>query len=61
VTADIEEYPEARHGFINRLTVASPLTPLMRIAGVGYDHAAAADAKRRILAFFDVHLRGAAG
>ncbi len=60
VTADVEEYPQARHGFINRLAVASPLTPLMRIAGVGYDHAAAADAKRRILAFFDTHLRGSA-
>jgi carboxymethylenebutenolidase len=61
VTVDVREYPGARHGFINRLTVASPLTPLMRIAGVGYDHDAAADAKRRILAFFDTHLRAAAG
>ena len=61
VTADVMEYPQARHGFINRLAVASPLTPLMRIAGVGHDHAAAADAKRRILAFFDTHLRGATG
>jgi carboxymethylenebutenolidase len=60
VTADVEEYPQARHGFINRLTAASPLTPLLRVAGVGYDHAAAADAKRRILAFFDTHLRGPA-
>lgn len=55
-TADIKEYPQARHGFINRLTAASPLTPVLKVAGVGYDHAAAADAKRRILAFFDAHL-----
>lgn len=57
VTADITEYPQARHGFINRLTSASPLTPMLRVAGLGYDHAAAADAKRRILAFFETHLR----
>jgi carboxymethylenebutenolidase len=60
VTTDVKEYPQARHGFINRITSASPLTPMLRIAGVGYDHDAAADAKRRILAFFDTHLRGAA-
>lgn len=29
---------------------------MLKIAGVGYDHAAAAYAKRRILAFFDAHL-----
>jgi carboxymethylenebutenolidase len=56
--ADVREYPGARHGFINRLTAASPLTPLLKVAGIGYDHDAAADAKRRILAFFDTHLRG---
>ncbi len=61
VTADIEEYPGAGHGFINRITAASPLTPLLKVMGVGYDHDAAADAKRRILAFFDTHLRGASG
>ncbi len=57
ITADVHEYPQARHGFLNRLAAASPLTPLMKVAGVGYDHDAAADAKRRILAFFDTHLR----
>ncbi len=60
ITADVAEYPGARHGFINRLTVASPLGPPLRVAGIGYDHPAAADAKRRILAFFDTHLRAAA-
>jgi carboxymethylenebutenolidase len=59
VTADVNEYPQARHGFLNRITVASPLTTLLKVAGVGYDHEAAADAKRRILAFFDTHLRAA--
>lgn len=59
VVADVWEYPQARHGFINRITAASPLTPLLKVAGVGYDHDAAADAKRRIVAFFDTHLRDA--
>ncbi|HEV7654958.1 MAG TPA: dienelactone hydrolase family protein [Mycobacteriales bacterium] len=57
VDADIKEYPEARHGFLNRIAAASPLVPVMKIAGVGYNHDAAADAKRRILTFFDTHLR----
>ncbi|MET3805817.1 carboxymethylenebutenolidase [Nakamurella sp. UYEF19] len=58
-THDVKEYPEARHGFMNRVTVASPLTPLMKVMGVGYDHDAAAHAKSRILEFFDTHLRQA--
>ncbi|HEX8495608.1 MAG TPA: dienelactone hydrolase family protein, partial [Actinomycetales bacterium] len=57
VTADVHEHPGARHGFINRHAVRSPLGPLLKVVGVGYDHDAAADAKRRILAFFDTHLR----
>ena len=57
VPADVKEYPDARHGFINRLSVASPLTPVLKVAGIGYDHEAASDAKRRILTFFDEHLR----
>lgn len=57
VVADVKEYPGAGHGFMNRLTAVSPLTPIMRVSGVGYDHDSAADARRRILAFFDTHLR----
>ena len=57
VAHDIKEYPDARHAFMNRITAASPLTPLMKVMGLGYDHDAAADAKRRILAFFDTQLR----
>jgi hypothetical protein len=29
----------------------------MKVGGVGYDHDSAIDAKQRILAFFDEHLR----
>jgi len=57
VVTDVKEYPEARHAFINRITAASPLSPMLKVAGIAYDHDAAADAKRRILAFFDTHLR----
>lgn len=57
VIHDFLEYPNGRHAFINRIAVASPLTVLLKVAGVGYDHDSAADAKRRILGFFDTHLR----
>jgi carboxymethylenebutenolidase len=57
VQADVKGYPRASHGFINRITAVSPLTPMLRVLGVGCDHAAAADAKRRILTFFETHLR----
>ncbi len=57
VVHDVKEYPDARHAFINRLTGASPLSPLLKVAGIGHNHPAAADAKRRILSFFDAQLR----
>jgi len=59
VEHDVHEYPQARHGFLNRIAAVSPLNPVMRAAGVGYDAGAAEDAKRRILTFFDTHLRAA--
>jgi len=57
VEHDVKEYPKARHEFINRQLLVSPLTTLLKVAGVGYDHDSAADAKERILTFFDQHLR----
>ncbi|MCW2530235.1 MAG: dienelactone hydrolase [Pseudonocardiales bacterium] len=60
VTADVKEYPRARHGFMNRITAVSPLTPMLKVMGIGYDHDSAADAKRRILSFFETHLRARA-
>jgi carboxymethylenebutenolidase len=57
VPHDVKEYPGAGHVFMNREAVASPLNLLMRVVGVGYQHPAAEDARRRILAFFDTHLR----
>jgi carboxymethylenebutenolidase len=57
VAHDVKEYPNVGHGFMNRLTAASPLTPIMKVMGMGYDHDASADSRRRILAFFDAQLR----
>ncbi|MEP6562724.1 MAG: dienelactone hydrolase family protein, partial [Nakamurella sp.] len=57
VQHDVKQYPNGRHGFINRAAVLSPLTTVGKIFGVGYDHDSAADAKERILAFFDQYLR----
>jgi len=59
VPADVREYPGAQHGFITRTADTSPLVPLLRrVMGVSHDHEASADARRRILGFFDAHLRG---
>jgi carboxymethylenebutenolidase len=52
VTADIKVYPGAGHSFANKL----PGQPLLRIAGFGYDEAAAEDAWSRVFAFFAEHL-----
>ncbi len=57
VPSDVKEYPNAGHGFINRSVALSPLNLIMRVAGVGHEHESAADAKKRILEFFDLHLR----
>ena len=61
VPHDVKHYPPARHAFISRNVVPSPLTTIAKVLGVGYHHDSAADAKRRMLAFFDAHLRGPAG
>jgi carboxymethylenebutenolidase len=57
VDHDVSEYPQAGHSFLNRhdsvlLAVAGRL-----MGGGGYEPTAAQDARRRILAFFDRHLR----
>ncbi len=60
VPHDVKEYPDAGHSFMNRIVAGPLLAPLMHVAGMGYNHAAAEDAWRRILTFFDEHLRGSA-
>jgi carboxymethylenebutenolidase len=52
LTTDIKEYPDAAHSFANQL----PAQPLLRVAGFGYNRAAADDAWDRVFAFFGEHL-----
>ena len=56
VEHDIKEYPDAGHSFLNdhpRIW----FTPIAKMIGGGYDEAAATDARRRIITFFDRELR----
>jgi carboxymethylenebutenolidase len=60
VPHDVKEYPGAGHGFLNDHDPAdSPwiFKCLARISHTRYDAGAAADARRRIVAFFDAHLK----
>jgi carboxymethylenebutenolidase len=52
---DIKEYSDAGHSFMDQFS-AGPLTPVLRVMGMGYNEAAAADAWNRIEAFFAEHL-----
>jgi carboxymethylenebutenolidase len=58
---DVKVYPEAGHAFMNRIDY-SAVPAIFRIAGKmsrsEYVDDAAIDARRRIVAFFDEHLRG---
>ncbi|WP_205315549.1 dienelactone hydrolase family protein [Nonomuraea lactucae] len=59
VVHDVKEYPEAGHSFLNDAENAPPpLRTISRIAGVGPHPESAADAWRRIEAFFQRHLGG---
>ncbi len=59
VPHDVKLYPEAGHAFLNDAVVGpAVLRPLMRVAHVGPEPVAAADAWRRIEAFFAAHLAG---
>jgi carboxymethylenebutenolidase len=55
VEHDVKEYPQAGHSFLNR--IGGPLNPLLSVVGLGYHHESAEDAWRRILTFFDRHMR----
>lgn len=57
VPHDVKEYPDAGHSFLNHLGGPAPLRVLYKVAGFGYRAGPAADARARITAFFDQHLR----
>jgi len=55
---DVKEYAGAGHSFLNQHD-SGLFTFMGKLIGGGYDAAAAADARARIVAFFNVHLVGA--
>jgi len=57
VAHDIREYPDAGHSFLNDHDSSGLMMVLTRLSGSGYHEPAAQDARRRIIAFFDQHLR----
>jgi carboxymethylenebutenolidase len=60
VPHDVKIYPGVRHGFMNDHDAADTtllLRFLARVSGTKYDRTATEDARRRISAFFDAHLR----
>ena len=62
VEHDVKEYPEAGHGFINNHAGAGEKEPFLfavmarLMPGLGYNEAAAHDARQRIAGFFSAHL-----
>ncbi|MGZ6967543.1 MAG: dienelactone hydrolase family protein [Acidimicrobiia bacterium] len=63
VEHDVKEYTDAGHAFLNDHEGAGDKTPLLfavlgRLSpGDGYHEASAQDARRRIVSFFDAHLK----
>ncbi len=60
VEHDVKEYPGAGHGFLNDhdpAEVPAFFAVFGRLINNAHDHPAAEDARRRIVGFFDAHLR----
>jgi carboxymethylenebutenolidase len=60
VAHDVKEYAEAGHSFLNDHDpgeVPALFSVMGRFIGGGYHEASAQDARRRIVSFFDAHLR----
>lgn len=56
---DVKEYPDAGHSFLSdEMNLPVPMRPIARFMGMGPHPESAADAWRRIDAFFAEHLRG---
>jgi len=54
IAHDVKEYPEAGHSFLNNHETL--LFKALRVIHIGYDEAAAKDARQRIVSFFQEHL-----
>jgi len=60
VDHDVKEYPDAGHSFLNDHDPADAPTLFVllgKIAGGGYHEPSAEDARRRIVSFFNTHLK----
>lgn len=60
VPHEVKVYPEAAHAFLNnhdRADVPAVMLLMSKFTGAGYHEPSALDARRRISAFFDAHLR----
>jgi carboxymethylenebutenolidase len=55
VERDIKEYPGAEHAFLN--DHQDVMSRAMRIVNIGYHEASAKHGRRRIISFFDAHLK----
>jgi carboxymethylenebutenolidase len=55
VEHDVKEYPGAGHVFLNDLR--GPVSRIMRVVHIGYHEPSAKDARPRIVAFFNAHLK----
>jgi len=55
VDHDVKEYPDAGHSFLNNHQ--NLFFKMMKVFGIGYHEPSAQDARRRIVAFFDAHLK----
>jgi carboxymethylenebutenolidase len=60
VDHDVKEYPDAGHSFLNnhdRADVPTVFAVMAKITGAGYHEPSAQHARRRIVSFFDAHLK----
>ena len=60
VDHDVKEYPDAGHSFINnhdRADVSTLFVVMGKITGAKYHEPSAQDARRRIVSFFNTHLK----
>jgi carboxymethylenebutenolidase len=57
VEHDVKEYENSGHSFMNRINVGPLFAPVVKFVGVNYVHPDAEDAWRRVLQFFEAHLR----